>query len=768
MTVDTKPENSAFGIHPLLPNAVALHEGGHLDEAARIYLAISAEDPNDFDATHLLGVVALQQGRFEAAQRLIHKALIINANDASAMGNLGTSYLRDGQLETALLWFEMAAKLQPDSSIALCNVATALHSMGRHRDAIPFLRRAYTVDAKSYVVCNLLGACLIKSGEPLEAAEYFQAATRAQPEEAEGWANLSVALSAIGRRAEARESADKAVALRPHSATALGALGAAQMEQGRLAEAVDSYRQGVALPGPSAQMLLSFANALLASGLNEEAVEQMQRAVELDPNNLNARWAAAISQLRPLYPNAEAIAASRLAFAQSMDEVEEWYRRSPEVHEPFDAVGICQPFFLAYQPFNNRDLLSRYGALCAEWMNDFPGAHSVDGNRVGIADAPLPVGSRKIRVGIASAHINEHSVWIAITKGWVYNLDPTKFELTLFQLNPAADEETKSARCAVADFEDRPTSLSEWIVAIRQRHLDVLIYPEIGMHGLTLQLAALRLAPVQATTWGHPETSGLPTMDMYISAEALEPADSSNNYTEEVVALPRLGVCVQPLAPADVEVNPRTLGLPNDEPLILCPGSPFKYSPINDDVWVRIAKQLRKKFLKKGSGGRLVFFRSRSDIMDRILESRLRAAFKKEGVEFDAHVSIIPMLDRSRYFGLMRKSALLLDTLGFSGFNTALQAIECGLPVLAFEGEFMRGRLASAIIRQLDLPELIATTPDEFVQKAIDLVGDTPRRAELSTAIINRRNGLFNDLAPVRALEQHLINAVMRSRNTPV
>src|ERR1700730_1305074 len=111
--------------------------------------------------------------------------------------------------------------------------------------------------------------------------------------------------------------------------------------------------------------------------------------------------------------------------------------------------------------------------------------------------------------------------------------------------------------------------------------------------------------------------------------------------------------------------------------------------------------------------------------MQRLMDTRLRAAFDKGGVEFDAHVSIIPTLDRCEFFGLMRESALMLDTLGFSGFNTAIQAIECDLPVLAFEGEFMRGRLASAIMRRLDFPELVATTKEEFIQKAVELAGDS-------------------------------------------
>jgi len=142
----------------------------------------------------------------------------------------------------------------------------------------------------------------------------------------------------------------------------------------------------------------------------------------------------------------------------------------------------------------------------------------------------------------------------------------------------------------------------------------------------------------------------------------------------------------------------------------------------------------------------------------------LRAAFDRGKVDFDSHVSIISLLDRPQFFGLMRQSAVMLDTLGFSGFNTAIQGIECDLPVLAYEGEFMRGRLASAIMRRLDLPEMVATTKDDFIQKAVKLASDAGWRQKVQTKIRERRNMLFQDLEPVRALESHLTNLVSRAR----
>jgi predicted O-linked N-acetylglucosamine transferase (SPINDLY family) len=302
------------------------------------------------------------------------------------------------------------------------------------------------------------------------------------------------------------------------------------------------------------------------------------------------------------------------------------------------------------------------------------------------------------------------------------------------------------------------------VEAITARELDIALYPEIGSDPLTAKLASLRLAPVQAVTWGHPETSGLPTIDLYISAQAFEPVDAAeNNYSEKLVMLPGLGVHVEPLQLPDTDLDLKSLKLPTDQPLLLCAGQPFKYAPQYDHVWLQIAKALQKRRLfRKSSSGRLVFFRSHNETWDRILEKRLRAAFARGGLDFDAHATILPFLDHSSFFGLMRKSTLMLDTLGFSGFNTALQGIECELPVLAFEGSFLRGRLASGILRELELPELVATDTSEFVQKAVELAMDPEKVRAIRGKIIARRATLFRNLSPVRALEQCFLAAAGR------
>lgn len=736
-----------------------MHQSGRLAEAASLYKKIIAQAPRYFDAIHLLGVIALQEGRYDQAEQLIKSALQLNPNDVAALGNLGTALMRAGKLDAAYRQYERAVRLQPDADVPLSNLGSVLRQMGRSQEALVPLRRAYSINARSAVVCNLLGACLLDTGDAAAAAKIFEAATLAEPDSADAWANLAAALVRTGDTAAALEIATKAVAMQPGSSSARSVLASVLLEKGQAGAAIATYREAVALPNPSTQTLCAFGNALMRSGLCAEAREALRQAIETDANNASARWALAMAWCEPIYGAAAAIEPARAAFDQGLADLQTWFRtaRRPDA---YSAVGSNQPFFLAYQPFNNKELLSRYGKLCVEWMASMPqqnGLVAKSRHRGGSGTDSAP--DRKIRVGFVSAHIRDHSVWHAITKGWVSNIDKAKFATYLFQLDRVSDRETGLARQAATQFVDQPSGLQAWIEAISGANLDVLIYPEIGMDALTAQLASLRLAPLQATTWGHPETTGLPTMDLYLSAQDLEPEDASGNYCERLVHLPNLGVHVEPMSPEIVDLDLRELGLPRDEPLLLCPGAPFKYSPLHDVVWARIARGLHA-----GNGGWLVFFRSRSETMDKLLDQRLRAAFDREGVDFDAHVCLIPTLSRPRFFALMQRSALMLDTLGFSGFNTALQAVECSLPVLAHEGRFMRGRLASAIMRKLKLPELVAQTDEAFIAQAVRLAADAQDRERLSRQIESRRGILFRDLEPVRGLERALIAAMAEKK----
>ncbi len=109
------------------------------------------------------------------------------------------------------------------------------------------------------------------------------------------------------------------------------------------------------------------------------------------------------------------------------------------------------------------------------------------------------------------------------------------------------------------------------------------------------------------------------------------------------------------------------------------------------------------------------------------------------------HVRFIRWLNFPEFHCLLRHADVLLDTIGFSGYNTAVQAIECGLPLVTREGLFLRGRLASGVLRRMKLNELIVPTKADYVNLVVKLVTDRNYQAHIRNEIAQRRSVLFDD-----------------------
>jgi len=552
-------------------------------------------------------------------------------------------------------------------------------------------------------------------------------------------ASLDAALAhhRAGRLPEAESHYRRVLAQDPRSVAANYNLALVLRSLGRRDEALDCLARVAELQPDNAQAQYGFAHVLREEDRLQEATAAFRRALTLNPDFAEARWSLAMCTLPRVYGPGEDPAQAREAFSRELAALERWFEERPGL-DASAAVGIAQPFNLAYQETDNRDLLTRYGALCSRVMSQRE-APAVPARRAR---------SGSLRVGVVSAHFRNHSVWNALTRGWFEHLDRRRFALHAFHLGALHDAETEAARARAEHFEQGERSVQSWAEAIRRHACDVLIYPELGMETLAWQLASLRLAPVQATTWGHPETSGLPTMDYFLSAAGLEPPGAQEHYAEKLVALPHLGCHVEARPAAAVAPDLARWGIESDAPLLLCPGVPFKYAPQHDAALVEIARRLGRC--------RLVFFAYGARGPIERLQRRLQAAFAAGGVDFASHVSFVPWQPAAQFHGWLERADLFLDTIGFSGFNTALQAVRHALPIVAFEGRFLRGRMASGILRRMELNELVAPTGEGYVDLAVRLIKDKKLGNEIRRRMRDASSRLYGDLAPIRALEDFL------------
>lgn len=557
-----------------------------------------------------------------------------------------------------------------------------------------------------------------------------------------------------GRIDDAIELMTRAVAVDPTFAAVHNNLGTALRKRNRRMEAIASFRQAIALDPGYAKAYYNLGHAVDDPA---EALRCFSRAMELAPDLAEARWAWTMAQVTPVSETDRDPLEGRRRLSAELDALTDWFHADAKrLATGFEAVGVHLPFYLAYHEENNRDLLSRYGKLCTQAMAAW---HATRGS-------PRAAECRggKICIGIVSAHVREHSVWTAIVKGWMQQFDREGFELHLFHVGAMQDSRTDFARSLADSFVQGPGELEQWVDAIRNLQPDVLMYPEIGMDPMATKLAALRLAPVQATTWGHPETSGFPTIDYYFSAEDFEPEsagagapDAQDRYSENLVVLPGLGCSYPPLLSDRTTPDLAALGIKPDVPLLLCPGAVQKYQPRDDWTFVEIARRL-------GECQFVFVLGSHAETLWPILRRRLETTFANAGLDAGRYLVFIPWQIRPAFFGLMQRADVCLDTIGFSGFNTVMQAVECALPIVTREGRFLRGRFGSGILKRMGLSDLVARTDEEYIALAVKIAADPVFRGEFRDLIDEHRHVLFNDAAPVKALEAFLADAVRAAR----
>lgn len=695
---------------PPISLAVAHHQAGRLAEAETLYRDILARQPDDLNALNLLGVLTRQTARPQEATELLQRAAANPQAAADVHYNLGTALNDLQRWSDAAAAFRRALATQPQRADFWNMLGVSFNRLGRIADALACYRAAASVDPANAACYSNLGACLMQSAQGTAALPMLRRAVTLAPDHVQALNNFGAALNSVLLWREASRCFQQALILAPAFAEGWNNLGSALRQRDRA----------------------------------RAAVTATERAVRINPDFGDARLNLCVAELPVLYDSEADIAERRAAYEARLGELEAWVEKArPAVrHATADAIGSSQPFALPYQGRNDVALQRRYGEILARLMAERHPAWS----RALPMHATGPDG--RIRVGFASAQLRDHSVWKAITRGFLDGLDRREFATFCYALGNARDAETTWAERRADRFVAGGRPMAAWAELIRRDNLHVLIFPEVGMDPTTVQLAALRLAPLQCVAWGHPETTGLPTIDHYLSGDRLEPATGAKHYSEELVQLPRLGSCYEPgsVAPPGTRAE---FGLPDGPVLFLAPHTLFKYLPQHDALLAQLAR--------RAGDCRFVFFAHPAgpEITERFV-IRMRRAFADAGLDWQNYGIVLPRLEFPRFQRLMGCVDIALDSLSFSGFNTAMEALVCNLPVVTCRGPLMRSRFAAGILDHIGVVETVAAGPDGFIEIAARLATDPAWRARIKELLRARLPLAFRDPQPVEALAAFL------------
>ncbi|CAH1208641.1 TPR_REGION domain-containing protein [Candidatus Nitrotoga sp. BS] len=654
-----------------------------------------------------LGFVSQAQGRFDEAAEYFCKALELNPSFAQAYYQLGTLYQIKGRLDEAVANFRLALKLLPDFSQAWNNLGSALNLQGK-------------ID---------------------EATVAFLEAVRLKPDYVLAYNNLGSAYQSQARIKEAESCYRKSIELQPDNIYAHLGLGHVLIVQWKMSEAEKVLRRALFLDPDNIQVLNNLAYSLKEQSKNIEAASVYQHALSLKPNGLKA-FIGAHLMLPAIYSNAAELSAVRKRYTKGMktlrDNTENFLQL--ELKELFSGLSWTN-FYLAYQGQDDRFLQVEYAQFVADIL------------RVVAPDLMQPIkqdpfpSQRRLRIGFLSSFMRDSTVG-SYFKSWVTSFDRDKFEVYCYHIGHIQDQVTQEFSNASDCYKHLVGDVDHFGRQVKKDQLDILIYPEIGMDQAASVLAAMRLAPIQCTAWGHPVTTGHVNIDYFFSSVLMEPENAQAHYSEQLILLEGIGTYyLKPVRPSPVKRS--DFLLPEERVLYLCPQSLYKIHPDNDKLMLEI--------LARNKNAVLVFFQATDISITHAFMKRLESVMDESGMEKSGQIKILPRMAHENYLRVNMLCDVMLDTLHWSGGNTTLDALACGLPVVTMPGQFMRGRQSYGMLKCIGLNELIANDHENYIEIATRLGTDSAWHQQIVQRITTHSDVIFADETPLCQLEQFFL-----------
>ena len=759
----------------LFQYAITLHQNGTLDEAQELYRRILTDYPNNVVVLNNLSLII----GGEEAETLLRRAIALKPDYLEAHMNLGENLRNRGRPDEAIPWFQQAIALRPDYIDAHYCLGTTLLMLGRNQEAVPCLEQAFAFAPSRLEIRNNLFAALSLSGQFLlsqnkfeEVESFLRRATVLDPDNAVIWFNMGYAFFMLGRREEALASYDmvlrirmdwaEAHTLRGHVLRELGRLnealvsydaalrlkpdfievhynrGVVLKKLGRLDEALASYDAALRHKPDLAEAHYSRGNALIDLGRLDEALASLKNAHSLDRKMISAVVTYKLLMPRLMHDQEE-IDRWRDGYAQKMGELD----LTIEIEE--DKADFLDPHIF-YHAYHARANASIFNKLSTVFRRIRP---ALQYNASHIARWCGPV-SRRIRIGICSRFLYSHTIG-KLFQGLIRYLDRTKFEVIVIHIDCNTIDATresinKSSDGCLVLF----GGLNHKQNRIAELALDVLLYPDIGMHSGAYFLAHARLAPVQVVSWGHPETTGIDTIDYFLSSDLIEPESAENNYHEHLIRLDRLPCMYQPLVAPTTIPSRTAIGLPENITLYGCPQSLFKFHPDMD--------MLLQEIVDGEESARIVLI----DSNNRYLRTALSNRWRVRAPIINERVIWLPSMQLDNFMALMAHIDVLLDPVHFGSGNTFYEGMVYGTPVVTWPGTFMRGRIVAGAYRQMKLSDApVVENINDYAKEALTWGLDSVRRSRFrSEARQAAAQELFGDMKAVRSIEAFLIAAV--------
>jgi predicted O-linked N-acetylglucosamine transferase (SPINDLY family) len=707
-------------------------------------------NPNTPETWNNRGTVFNDLGQFDFAVHDFEKATLLNRNYADAYANKGKALAQLKRHDEAVVAYDKALALKPTSTEAWLGRGNACNDLNRHDDALAAFDGALALKPD-------LAAAWLGRGNGLsyldrydDALSAYDKALALDPDLAEAWLGRGNVLCELDRDDEAFAAFDKALALDPGLSGAWVGRGNLLYDLDRHEEAIDGYNRALALNPQSAAAWLGRGNVASSLQHFEEALAAYDNALAQKPDLAEA-WLGRASILCNASRYEEAIAASdkalelkpgldmahglRLSARMMVCDWKDFSEECDWVIRSLRSGRISgEPFpFLSIPSCTAEDQLA--GTLL--WTKKkFRSARPA----AAVTERPR---SGKIRVGYVSADLRQHPVSYLIA-GMFECHDKSRFETFGISLGPDDGSDMRRRLAAAFDtFVDASQLRDDQIVAkIRELAIDILVDLNGHTRGQRLAIFSRRAAPIQVHYLGFPGTLGCDFIDYLLADSTAIPPSADKYYTEKIVRLPHSFLATDDKRQMSDRVFTRQeCGLPEQGFVYCCFNNSYKMSPGMFDAWMRVLRRVE---------GSVVWLRQDSPAT----AANLRAEAARRGIDAGRLVFAERLESPADHLARHRLADLFIDTLPYNAHTTACDALWSGLPVLTQIGETFAGRVAASLLEAIDMPELIARSPEAYESLAVELAGDAAKLTRIRDRLA--RNRLATPLFNTRLFTRHV------------
>jgi predicted O-linked N-acetylglucosamine transferase (SPINDLY family) len=492
------------------------------------------------------------------------------------------------------------------------------------------------------------------------------------------------------------------------------------------------------------------------------------------PDNAIALWKSAIARPLPMIGiNVEHTVtileqiARVLVDQQQMDGAESAVRQSLDLNPHRPAIiaqmismrlGACNwPIISPWGKLDRRTLMDGVHPLSMTWYTDDPLLQLATAMRYVRRDfevipqnrnadrrhAPIDLENRRLRIGYVSSDLRDHAIGYLMAELFEVH-DKSKVEVFAYYCGIESRNSglTQRIQGAVEHWTDiRTMSDDEAADRIAADGIDILVDINGHTRDSRTGVFARRPAPILVNWLGYPGSMGSPQHHYIITDDWIVPPDAEMYYSEKVVRLPCYQPndrkrAIQPTCPTRQEV-----GLPETGFVFCCFNGSQKFSKPCVTRWFDILKQVPGSVLwlldtSQEAKTRLLHYAEQSGVSS----ERLIFAPKQQNA---AHLARYPLAD------------LFLDSAPYGAHTTASDALWMGVPVLTLSARSFASRVCGSLVRAAGIPDLVCTSVDEYVHRAIELAHDPKQILAYKATLKANRDSctLFDTDKLARSLE---------------